>query len=90
MLANTALMIEFRTYNFGDLGDFFALLCANVLDHVVREQAHGEVVVRPDAASEHRDASHCEENVLHNLGTVHSRHAFMFLSQFQIIKQINL
>lgn len=63
------------TYNFGELGDFFALLGADVLDHVVGEQAHGEVVVRPDAASEDRNARHREEDVLHDLGSVHSRHA---------------
>ena len=43
----------------------------NVFDHVVAEKAHGEVVVTADDAGEDRDAGHCEEDVLHDLGTVH-------------------
>ena len=47
------------------------MLVVDVLDHVEREEAHGKVVVTSDYACEYRDASHGEENVLHDLSSIH-------------------
>ena len=59
------------TYGASDLCDLGALLVSDIFDHVVGEQAHCKVVVAANHAREDRDASHCEENILHNLSAVH-------------------
>ena len=80
------------TYSAGNFADLIslALLVSNVLNHVVGEKAHCEVVVTADDASEHRHAGHSEENILHDLGSVHFVLLLCLVQiNFQIIKQIN-
>ena len=69
------------TYRSCNLADLRSLLLVEVLDHVVAEEAHREVVVAPDDASEDRDACHCEEDVFDDLSSVH----FLKIINFQII-----
>ena len=57
------------------------MLRVDVLNHVVAQQSHGEVVVAADDACEDREASHGEEDVFNDLGSVH----FLFSINFQII-----
>ena len=54
------------------------MLRVDVLNHVVAQQSHGEVVVAADDACEDREASHGEEDVFNDLGSVH----ISFFNQF--------
>ena len=65
------------TYSASSLADLGSLLGADILDHVVAEEAHGEIIVTADHTSEDRNTSHAEENILNNLGSVHC-HFFLF------------
>ena len=59
------------TYSFSSLADLSSLLVADILDHVVTEEAHGEIIVTANHTSEDRDAGHAEEEILNNLLPVH-------------------
>lgn len=58
------------TYCVGGSSHIFASL-ANTLNHVVAEEAHGEVVVRSSQASEDWNTSDSEENVFKNFSSFH-------------------
>ena len=74
------------TYSAGNFADLvsLALLVTNVLNHVVREKAHCEVVVTADDASKNRHAGDSEENILHDLGSVHFVLFVSFKSIFKL------
>ena len=59
------------TYSASSLADLSSLLGADILDHVVAEEAHGEIIVTANHTSEDRDASHAEEKMLNNSCSVH-------------------
>ena len=59
------------TYSASSLADLGSLLGADILDHVVAEEAHGEIIVTADHAREDWNAGHREEQVLNNLLSVH-------------------
>ena len=65
------LKVEEMTYSASSLADLGSRLVADIFDHVVAEEAHGEIIVTADHTSEDRDACHAEENMLNNLCSVH-------------------
>ena len=78
--------VEEMTYSASSLADLGSLLTADILDHIVAEEAHGEIIVTADHTCEDRNTSHAEEYILDNLCSVHFyRYATKLLTIIQII-----
>jgi kynureninase len=70
---NAQNMVIF-TYCAGSPAKIFIVI--GVLNHVVTEEAHCKVVIRPDNTREHRDTSHCEEEVFNYLVAFRKTHTY--------------